>query len=669
MSNGLDQTPMPPSSPFPEFKWRWASTTPSESINDPKVILGVLEVMYRHNNKRHATQSFRNDLIDLEKTLSSSVNLSRKDRGIERNIIENSGQYWKILGLINSTRDGTISLTQLGIDLVTGAIDEDGFIKLVVDDFELPNKYIENDNLIEKWKKHQIQIKPIKLIFQILIELSKKTASPTEWYLTAAELRKIVVPLSAYPQVTAEGFVEKLIEFRSHPENMNSWPDCTPGDNDRRMLNEYLIFLEGFGYLDTLIVKDGSVKRYYINQKSALMFGNNLSKNAVDTKTQLTNPTPENDLNYLAFYEAAIEANYFVTKDLTLRFISALITKPFVILTGLSGSGKTKLAILFAKWICSNEDQICVVPIGADWTNREPLLGYPNALKSGEYIKPESGVLDLILRAIHSSETGENQPYFLILDEMNLSHVERYFSDFLSSMESNEHIYLHSSTSINDEIPNKFKLPKNLFIIGTVNIDETTYMFSPKVLDRASVIEFQVTEAEISNYLENQKSIDLSKIERVGSFMASDFLNLSTSNEITENPNNLIIKKTLINFFATLKNVGSEFGYRTSFEILRFCNISQILEPKININEVIDSAVLQKLLPKIHGSRRKLEPTIKVMAMLCIENIDDFKIESYLSNNEKLPMGCNVILPRSLDKISRMYKSLLENGFTSFSDA
>ena len=70
------------------------------------------------------------------------------------------------------------------------------------------------------------------------------------------------------------------------------------------------------------------------------------------------------------------------------RFISSLTTKPFVILSGLSGSGKTKLAQSFAQWLCEDETQYALVPVGADWTNREPLLGYVNALNNSEYILP-----------------------------------------------------------------------------------------------------------------------------------------------------------------------------------------------------------------------------------------------------------------------------------------
>ena len=227
--------------------------------------------------------------------------------------------------------------------------------------------------------------------------------------------------------------------------------------------------------------------------------------NNIDTPANIdTSEKPQkNSKNYFdcsEFNRTLINSGLLFSPKLTTRFISSLLTKPFVILTGLSGSGKTKLAQAFTRWICQDENQYCVVPVGADWTNREPLLGYPNALKPDEYVKPDNGVLDLIIRANKNSSL----PYFLILDEMNLSHVERYFADFLSVMESNEEIPLFAEGAVNNGVPAKLNLSDNLFIIGTVNIDETTYMFSPKVLDRANTIEFRVNEDEIEYFLNNQ---------------------------------------------------------------------------------------------------------------------------------------------------------------------
>ena len=162
--------------------------------------------------------------------------------------------------------------------------------------------------------------------------------------------------------------------------------------------------------------------------------------------------------NYNNFYEDLFKSRYKFNKYFVLRFISALCTKPFLILTGLSGSGKTKLAQAFTYWITENEKQYCLIPVGADWTNREPLLGFSNSLEPGKYIKPENRVIDLIIEA--GKEENADKPFFLILDEMNLSHVERYFADFLSVMESNEKISLHSDIEWLDNVPSELSVPK-----------------------------------------------------------------------------------------------------------------------------------------------------------------------------------------------------------------
>ena len=354
--------------------------------------------------------------------------------------------------------------------------------------------------------------------------------------------------------------------------------------------------------------------------------------------------------------------------SLITRYISSLATKPFVLLSGLSGSGKTKLAQSFAQWICEDEKQYCIVPVGADWTNREPLLGYVNALDNDKYILPENGALKLLIEANKSENI--NKPYFLILDEMNLSHVERYFADFLSVMESKDKFKLHSDKdNEKSNVPFELDWPKNLFVVGTVNIDETTYMFSPKVLDRANAIEFRVTEKEITDFLKSPNQIDLSKLESKGANMATDFIKTVKNNDFEE-VNTDDLNETLVKFFSQLKKTGAEFGYRTGMEIHRLYN--QISNVNTDISEIdkIDIAVMQKLLPKLHGSRRKLHPVLEVLAKLCVKATFDVKKE-FLENKEELIFkeNPNVLYPLSLEKITRMYKGAIDNGFASYAEA
>ncbi len=306
------------------------------------------------------------------------------------------------------------------------------------------------------------------------------------------------------------------------------------------------------------------------------------------------------------------------------------------------------------------------VPVGADWTNREPLLGFPNALQEKEYVKPDNRVLDVIIDA----NNNPDKPYFLILDEMNLSHVERYFADFLSVMESKSKISLHYGNEKWNGVPAEIGFPKNLFTIGTVNIDETTYMFSPKVLDRANVIEFRVTAEEMGSYLKSNFTIDLANLEGHGANMAGSFVQIAKDNSL-EAKETEELNSTLMSFFSELKKTGAEFGYRSASEILRFAAVVNKIESTWSMSEIIDAAIMQKLLPKVHGSRRKLSPVLETLGALCLHNKlkEGEKIENYLYPKTEKDVSDLIKYPLSFEKISRMYKNLLDNGFTSYAEA
>ena len=376
-----------------------------------------------------------------------------------------------------------------------------------------------------------------------------------------------------------------------------------------------------------------------------------------------------NSFDIKRFQDDCKNVGLVYTNKLITRFVSSLSTKPFVILTGLSGSGKTKLAQAFAQWITGDKSQYAIVPVGADWTNREPLLGYPNALNKEEYVSPENGVLDLMIRAKKNIEDNEEatKPYFLILDEMNLSHVERYFADFLSTMESGDKIPLHKIVNDSLIVPPSIKLPKNLFIVGTVNIDETTNMFSPKVLDRANTIEFRVTQDEMKNFLSNIRDIDMDALIGKGVGMAKSFLDMAGSKEFAT-ADIAVINDELVEFFSELKKTGAEFGYRTATEILRLIHQLSVLDNNLTTNQKIDIAIMQKLLPKLHGSRRKLCPVLETLGSFCISG--DVRIIKDVFEDADFDFNdANVLYPLSLEKIARMYRGAIDNGFASYAEA
>ena len=403
-------------------------------------------------------------------------------------------------------------------------------------------------------------------------------------------------------------------------------------------------------------------------------------------------------------FSSAVAGASLIYEDFFLkRFVAALLAKPFVILTGLSGSGKTKLAEAFAKWLATrfgdgdgSGGQYLLVPVGADWSNNEHLLGYPDALHPGAYVMPETEVLQFVLAAA----AHKDDPYFLILDEMNLSHVERYFADFLSAMESSDRtIHLHGgkdasatdAESANDEnpgtespvaeapnaenheVPTSLKLPDNLFVIGTMNVDETTYMVSPKVLDRAQVLEFRVSHEDIESFLAGAPAVDMEKLKDaggkpLGESFAAPFLTLARRRGVKP-PWYLVraLNPMLLAAFDELSKLGAEFSFRSTAEIVAFAAFAN--ECGLSIRETIDAAILQKLLPKVHGSRRKLESPLGALWNVCRKKGDKTSLpETREQFAASFYTGC-CRLPWSGEKIARMYRQAVDNGFASFAEA
>ena len=365
---------------------------------------------------------------------------------------------------------------------------------------------------------------------------------------------------------------------------------------------------------------------------------------------------------FQALENAFSEAGLLLDPVAIRRFSVSLLSKKFCILTGLAGSGKTKIAEAFAMWLCASPDQYRIVAVGADWTSNENLLGYADALQTGVYRPPVNGALELILRA-HADTTN---PYFLILDEMNLSHVERYFADFLSAMESsNAPLSLHGveaglqaggvGGAGGVEVPSSVALPDNLFIIGTVNVDETTYMFSPKVLDRANVIEFRATAAQMGAFLDDPAGIDLDGLASQGAGFATAFVARAQADAdisaLVDTQGAAVapkLKADLLQVFDALVGVGAEFGFRTAKEIARFMVIHKELSGlDWQYKDALDAQVVQKLMPKLHGSARKLDAVLKAL-------------DTFATQHALVLTG---------EKVKRMQERLVRDGFTSFAEA
>jgi hypothetical protein len=303
-------------------------------------------------------------------------------------------------------------------------------------------------------------------------------------------------------------------------------------------------------------------------------------------------------------------------------------------------------------------------------------MGFYNIIEKQFHIGP---FLKHLLFAIENPDV----PFFVILDEMNLSKIEYYLSDVLSVLETRlagkvegeiitkEKIVLHSSSSSDDYIatddeyfdyiPAKVNIPINFYITGTINIDETTYTPSPKVLDRANVIEFN--EVDLNKYFNNIDVVD-SSIFVLKS--VPDFAKLSLPSQKVSASIPGDIKNEIIKINDILMKYELHFGYRVAGEISLYISnvIKYIANPNSELlNKAVDYQIVQKILPKINGTQARIEKALIELfnelteETVDIENIDPFKISDFDATQSRFPI--------SVRKIQNIHSKLSIYGFAS----
>jgi 5-methylcytosine-specific restriction protein B len=359
-------------------------------------------------------------------------------------------------------------------------------------------------------------------------------------------------------------------------------------------------------------------------------------------------------------------------QDIFIRaFLTALVTKPFVILTGLSGSGKTQLAIKLGEWLGPGRWHI--EPVRPDWTGAEALFGYEDALQppaNGRRAWHVPRALEFVVRAARDPVW----PYLLILDEMNLAHVERYFADVLSGMESREPCLpnLRLGPDGNWRLaprpePERIEFPRNLFLAGTVNVDETTYMFSPKVLDRANTLEFRVSTEALDVTARRPGEVDAGRPDLVAGFLA--LAKDDNWHQHNPAPKRDDVVAYLLELHRLLSEGGFEFGHRVFYEATRFAALLAAAG-ETGPEVALDLQILQKILPRLHGSRRRLESTLHGLGKFCFSlEIKPGDVSGGPGVFDPLnpPQG-EARLPLSFEKVQRMTRVLQANQFASFTD-
>jgi Predicted restriction endonuclease len=257
-----------PQKPFNEFKWRWATLQCTEGLNDPVVLLGVLFRMRKleltGKNYKYSSDVFANELRELSTDIKDSIGINLAERTGNRNLIRNSGQYWRAVGLLAAdNKTGRINLTDFGREIADRSISQTEFAAITIQTFELPNSKIQKNEYIAIWEKHRLRIHPFRLLLQILRAL-RKSCGDEQGFVTPTELTKIIVPLSGCA-VQIEDYVAFIIRHRQKKLDLSKWPNCVPDANDFRMAREFLLFLSYYGYLNKSGVEGRKSEKYSYN--------------------------------------------------------------------------------------------------------------------------------------------------------------------------------------------------------------------------------------------------------------------------------------------------------------------------------------------------------------------------------------------------------------------
>lgn len=356
-----------------------------------------------------------------------------------------------------------------------------------------------------------------------------------------------------------------------------------------------------------------------------------------------------------------------------LPYLTALRTKPFMLLAGISGTGKSRIVREMAKACWTPEEDeygkncprnFCMVQVKPNWHDSSDLIGYVSRINGEKY------VVGPFMRFIAKAIQDPKRPYFLCLDEMNLAPVEQYFAEYLSVIESRKLQDGHIETdpivpfenteaygSLIDQLfdsneerkaykteegGKRLTIPENLFVVGTVNMDETTFSFSRKVLDRAMTIE--MNEVNLHGGLEAGGSAEFG-------YIGEDLMGDAAEGKDIYADNQTLCDE-VISYLGKVNEIleGTPFkiAYRTRNEFLLYAVNRLHFAPESEVWQTLDEMTSMKILSRIEGDNERCEHVLRELKNLLTETVGDHAEDS-----------------ASLKKIDEMLAKL-KSGYTSY---
>lgn len=295
----------------------------------------------------------------------------------------------------------------------------------------------------------------------------------------------------------------------------------------------------------------------------------------------------------------------YAEKDL-INFHTSMKSSNLVILAGMSGTGKSKLVNAYSRALGLYSDQFTFIPVRPSWTDDADLIGYADTLHM-VYRPGDSGLIN----ALKQAEKEEDKLFIICFDEMNLARVEHYFSQFLSILEmepGRRTLRLYNDELANTlynsaQYPPTITIKDNVMFVGTVNLDESTYHFSDKVLDRANVIQLEVLPFHQLLEIGDKKKVVHSR-DQVIDYEGYDLFK--------NNNRNIDLSAEEIEFLwelhCELQKVNQQMG--VGQRIVRQIDAYLKNLPHQNTltrSEALDIQIVQRILTKVRGSEEQLQ--------------------------------------------------------------
>ncbi len=338
--------------------------------------------------------------------------------------------------------------------------------------------------------------------------------------------------------------------------------------------------------------------------------------------------------------------------------LTAIRTKPFVLLAGISGIGKSRIVRELAFMSCPDKESLqndettpgnyCMIEVKPNWHDSSELLGYASGIRGKYIITP---FIKFLVKAMRYPEV----PFFICLDEMNLAPVEQYFAEYLSVLETrkkngdrivsgcligkdvfNEYTDIFSNLGLNkDEDIDKnikkeltefgLRLPHNLIVVGTVNMDDTTHQFSRKVIDRAMTIE--INHVDFKKMFDDKDSLQYTDEPLSGQLFISDSVNANQAlKQIPQDSEELKTGAVGImqEIDEILRDTPFRVAYRVQNELVLYFRNLRFAYPEKSFNDLfvatVDSMINMKVLPRIEGDEDLVEKPLKALEDWSIEH-------------------------------------------------